>query len=289
MKPKFQSALISVSDACRVACRHCFRADKGGSDLSLEVLERALSRLREIGVEQVCLTGGEPLDHPALDRIIRKSIQFGLRVSLITGRAERLSGDPLPEWLQRVDTIGLSFDSNSLVAAGVSARRIEAAVAAARNLRAGPRAYLHGTCFNLSLAEVRFMREVRSKYDLEVTVSPAVIDERLRDRLGFTAERYSAQLASDLRCIEDVLGVTERLSSKFFLLASNHRRESAELCRSTRLYVSAAGYMRICPYDRAGEISVFEPRSQIHQALESAINQPAKVSLGCIGTCGSLQ
>lgn len=285
MKPKFRSALISVSDACRVACRHCFRADKGTTDLTLEVLERTLSRLREVGLERLCFTGGEPLDHPELDKLIRKTIQFGVSVSIITGRAATLANQALPDWLQRVESIGLSFDSEFLVTAGVSTRKLEEAVAAAHKIRNGTRAYLHGTCFNLSVEELSFFRKITCS-GVELNVSPAQLEERLRERLGYSATSYSAQLASDLRLIEEISGTTNRLSAKYCQLAVAHMINPRRPCRASRLYVSSDGYIRICPYDRIGQVSVFAPRSKIHQTLESAILTPPVVAFGCIGTCG---
>lgn len=289
MKRSFQSALVSVSDSCLVACQHCFRADKGSVVLSLEVLERALSRLRELGVEQICFSGGEPLDHPSLPLLIRKSLQFGIQVSFITGRAKELFNFANSPLISRVKSIGLSFDSDYLLLSGVSTRSLDDALAAASWLSLKTHTYLHGTCFNLSSKEVSNLQQQRGKHRIETTLSPAVLSEHLRKRLGYDAKKYAEQLISDLGHIAKVTGVTKRLSAKFELLATSLTQPIDERCNSSRLYVSASGNLRMCPYDHVGEVSVFAPRQRIYEALRSVKNHPPVVSRGCIGTCGSIQ
>lgn len=55
-------ALLLVTRRCHVHCRYCFRRDLDGpSDPSTEEMETAVSYLRQSGVHEVILSGGDPL------------------------------------------------------------------------------------------------------------------------------------------------------------------------------------------------------------------------------------
>ena len=55
-------ALLLVTRRCHLHCRYCFRRDlDGAQDPSEEELDQAVSYLRESGVHEVILSGGDPL------------------------------------------------------------------------------------------------------------------------------------------------------------------------------------------------------------------------------------
>ncbi|MEV6677943.1 radical SAM protein [Streptomyces erythrochromogenes] len=84
MSTPVRTALISTAGHCEVACSFCFRADRARGFLTTATYTRALSRLKETGVEGVCLTGGEPTHHPDLPQLVRLALQFGMTVFLAT-------------------------------------------------------------------------------------------------------------------------------------------------------------------------------------------------------------
>ncbi|WP_031070132.1 radical SAM protein [Streptomyces sp. NRRL S-118] len=84
MSVKVRTALVSTAGHCKVACGFCFRADRAHGFLDTATYTRTLSRLREAGVEGVCLTGGEPTHHPQLRQLVRLAHQFGMSVSMVT-------------------------------------------------------------------------------------------------------------------------------------------------------------------------------------------------------------
>lgn len=52
--------------------------------MPISMFRRALSRIHEIGVRRICITGGEPTEHPSFLELVRSAHQFGLSPSLVT-------------------------------------------------------------------------------------------------------------------------------------------------------------------------------------------------------------
>ena len=72
---------VSVTDRCNFRCQYCMPADglpwlERADILSFEEIERLVGLLVELGIEDVRLTGGEPLvrrDFPRLVAMLRPS------------------------------------------------------------------------------------------------------------------------------------------------------------------------------------------------------------------------
>src|SRR5919202_5395348 len=56
---------------CNLACGYCNEYDKVSEPVPLDVMNRRLDKLAELGTSIVTISGGEPLLHPGLDEIIR--------------------------------------------------------------------------------------------------------------------------------------------------------------------------------------------------------------------------
>jgi hypothetical protein len=54
-------ALLLVTRRCHLHCRYCFRRDQSGDDPTAEELDRAIAWVERAGLEEVILSGGDPL------------------------------------------------------------------------------------------------------------------------------------------------------------------------------------------------------------------------------------
>jgi len=116
--PRLWAANVELTLACNMRCRHC-GAGAGRprpDELSLDELDTFFEALAALGGQEVCLLGGEPLLHPALEEAVRRAAAHDLDVVLITNgflvdpeRARRLAGLP------RLSRIGVSLDGASPV------------------------------------------------------------------------------------------------------------------------------------------------------------------------------
>lgn len=84
---------ISVTDRCNFRCRYCMPREKFGSNhafmprrafLSFEEIEKVVISCKELGLEKVRITGGEPLLRPKLHELIKKLSKLNLDIALTT-------------------------------------------------------------------------------------------------------------------------------------------------------------------------------------------------------------
>ncbi len=126
-KPELNYLFLELTDSCNMNCRHCGSSCHDGNsryldkDLAIKALEEIAEDFKDADF-MVCITGGEPLLHPAFDEILetvsRLKLPWGMTTNGILideNRAERLKAlkmgsitlslDGLKEsheWLRRV-------------------------------------------------------------------------------------------------------------------------------------------------------------------------------------------
>jgi MoaA/NifB/PqqE/SkfB family radical SAM enzyme len=93
-----------VTRRCNLACGYCNEYDAVSSPVPTEQLLRQIDRIAEMGTLVLTLTGGEPLLHPELDRIIAHAATRRLICTSIT------NGYALtPRWIDRLNGSGLTL------------------------------------------------------------------------------------------------------------------------------------------------------------------------------------
>src|SRR5579872_7503250 len=87
---------------CNLSCAYCNEYDDYSKPVALEVMQRRIDQLADLGTTIITLSGGEPLLHPELDSIIRRMRQRGVLACMIT------NGYLLtPERVKRLNQAGL--------------------------------------------------------------------------------------------------------------------------------------------------------------------------------------
>jgi MoaA/NifB/PqqE/SkfB family radical SAM enzyme len=91
---------------CNLACEYCNEYDDFSKPVPTETMFARVDKLAELGTSVITISGGEPLLHPELDEIIRRTRKRGMIAGLITNgyllvaeRIQRLNRAGL-EWLQ---------------------------------------------------------------------------------------------------------------------------------------------------------------------------------------------
>ena len=69
---------------CNLSCTYCNEYDQHSDPVPVEALLRRVDRLGELGSSIVTMSGGEPLLHPELDRVIQRVNEHGMISGLIT-------------------------------------------------------------------------------------------------------------------------------------------------------------------------------------------------------------
>src|SRR5512135_2608600 len=69
---------------CNLSCEYCNEYDDFSQPVPLEIVYRRLDKLAELRTSIICVSGGEPLLHPELDRILARIRSLGSICGLIT-------------------------------------------------------------------------------------------------------------------------------------------------------------------------------------------------------------
>ncbi|MEE1930242.1 radical SAM protein [Streptomyces sp. TRM 70351] len=284
MSTHVRTALISTAGHCKVACGFCFRADRAHGFLDTATYTRTLSRLREAGVEGVCLSGGEPTHHPRLRQLVRLAHQFGMAVSVVTSARTAAEVTVLSRVARLLANVTVSADSQGAMALGRTTRTAASGIDTLRALGTGTK-ILHVTCWDLDDEECRELVGLVSGAGVEVQFSPVVLDERTLRREGGSVQDYLVRQQLDA----ELLG-------RHFDLSDRYRAYLGELrelqlpagggerwqCRSATAYVSADGRIRRCPYGQAS-VSAHAPRAAIGQFLTTPAQD--RVTPDCAAIC----
>ncbi|MBR8842411.1 radical SAM protein [Pseudoalteromonas sp. JC3] len=84
--PPYRKALIQITEKCNLKCAHCFvSARKYGDTIPyVDIKNKILPQLIKSNVISVSLTGGEPMIHPEINKIIKLFIENNIKVTLCT-------------------------------------------------------------------------------------------------------------------------------------------------------------------------------------------------------------
>jgi MoaA/NifB/PqqE/SkfB family radical SAM enzyme len=95
---------LVVTRRCNLACGYCNEYDHVSQPVPTEALLARVDRLADMGTSIVTISGGEPLLHPELDRVVAHIRRRGIVATVIT------NGYPLTRrWVERLNEAGLDY------------------------------------------------------------------------------------------------------------------------------------------------------------------------------------
>lgn len=281
-----RTALISVSEVCSIGCAFCFRADRGNSNMSIGTLTRSLSRLADLGIRDVCLTGGEPTHHPRFLQAVRAVRQFGLGCSVVTSANSPLACNRLQRLSHIMQHVTLSVDSVGASTIGRVNRSLGNAVALSKRLH--PRSMgINFVFYRLSESEAEVLAQTCEQRKLSIELSPLLLTRQMRMRASIDVNRYIETLHGDLAILTRHLRVSKVLQAQLsFLEAQVLTGSDAGLCACDRLFVSPRGEVRLCPYSEEST-SVWAPRKELRSNIAKNQKARSRRQLNCLFYCAS--
>lgn len=273
-----EEALISVSDKCNVACKFCFRSDKGKAALTPKRLPKILSRLHELGVKSVCFTGGEPSDHPDFYEFCKIAIQFGIAPSVVTSART-------PEQVKRIQLaskflshITVSADSVGVRKKFQSNRCIRSAACTLSHIQ-GPSKSIHLMFSNLDNTDLLDISECIGGTDIGLEFSPMLPASQY-------ASREELELViNDFKKTLETLPNYVLLESDLVNFLSQDNVMGTKHCKKRRIYVSASEDFRFCPYSKSGLANVSMSRGELFQRLDEVYLQGQEKHPFCHMVC----
>lgn len=80
---KLKEVKIEVTHRCKLKCLHCSSESSSNSlEMSEEQCRRIVTQAIEMGVEEIALSGGEPLLWHSLENVIKATAKEDLRISI---------------------------------------------------------------------------------------------------------------------------------------------------------------------------------------------------------------
>lgn len=68
---QLQTLVIELTSKCNLRCKHCYIGDTKNHDLPIEIINNVVEQAKQLGVEKIILTGGEPFLRDDLVEIIQ--------------------------------------------------------------------------------------------------------------------------------------------------------------------------------------------------------------------------
>jgi SynChlorMet cassette radical SAM/SPASM protein ScmF len=203
--PPLTQLYVYLTEGCNLACRHCWLAPKLDPDasrypvLAVELFDSAVRQAAPLGLERVKLTGGEPLLHPAIKRLIGIVRDNGLALTIETNGM--LMDRGVAEEIARCErrSVAVSLDGVDAVThdaiRGVSGAH-EGAIAAIRHLvDTGTRPQIIMSVMRSNAEQVEAMAELGASLGVN-SVKYNVVQPTERGRAvhdsnaGLTVEEY---------------------------------------------------------------------------------------------------
>ena len=101
-----------ITAKCSQACPYCWGPRRFRNLVDTETAQRILTRIRDLGVQRVVLTGGDPLQRPDAPDLVRFAKKIGLETALST-TGDLVTPEILEELSPYLDLISLPLDGSN--------------------------------------------------------------------------------------------------------------------------------------------------------------------------------
>ena len=78
-KMSYHRIKLAITERCNLKCIHCYMEKKSSKCMNVDHARRLLNEARDLGVEVVDLTGGEPSLHPHFTTIVGHALSLGFK------------------------------------------------------------------------------------------------------------------------------------------------------------------------------------------------------------------
>jgi len=241
-------AQLVVTRRCNLSCGYCNEYDDHSPPVPLATLVARVDRLASLKAAAITLTGGEPLLHPHLDRLIAAGRGHGMIVTLITN-GFRLS----PRWIERLNAAGLQ-------AMQISIDNLEPDDVSMKSLAAveGKLALLaQHARFNVNVNSVLGVSGARTEDVVVIAKTAARYGFQhsvgvLHDHAGMLKPLSGPQLSAYATVTKISPSLVHRLNYRLFQRNLMHGRPNEWKCRAGAryLYVCEDGLVHWCSQQR---------------------------------------
>jgi len=275
-------AQVVVTRRCNLSCGYCNEYDSFSPPVPLPDLLARIDRLAALKTASITFTGGEPLLHPELDRIVRAARRHGMIVTTITN-GFRLSRD----WIERLNAAGLQgmqISIDNLQPDAVSMKSLASVEGRLALLSQHARFKVNvNSVLGVSgerTQDVVTVAATAAKYGLQHSVGV------LHDHTGTLKPLSPAQIRAYVQTTEISPSVVHKLNYWLFQKNLMHGRANNWKCRAGAryLYVTEDGRVHWCSQQRGyPAIPLLEyTREDIRREFHTVKSCSPTCTLGCV-------
>jgi MoaA/NifB/PqqE/SkfB family radical SAM enzyme len=270
-------AQLVVTRRCNLACGYCNEYDDFSPPVPLQDLLARVDHLASLKTASITFTGGEPLLHPDLDKVIRAARNHGMIVTMITN-GFRLSRD----WIDRLnaaDLQGMQISIDNLKPDEISMKSLRSVEGKLELLSKHARFKVNvNSVLGVSgerTQDVVTVAETAAKYGLQHSVGV------LHDHTGTLKPLSPAQMGA----YEQVTKISPSMvhSLNYWLFQKNlmHGQPNDWKCRAGAryLYISEDGMVHWCSQQRG------YPGIPLLEYTREDIRREFHTEKGCSATC----
>ncbi|MBU6443397.1 MAG: radical SAM protein [Alphaproteobacteria bacterium] len=241
-------AQMVVTRRCNLACGYCNEYDDFSPPVPYETLQARVDHLAALNTASLTFTGGEPLLHPDLDKLVRAARAHGMIVTMITN-GFRLTR----EWIERLNAAGLmgmQISIDNLVPDEISMKSLKSVEGKLELLSQLARFKVNvNSVLGVSgerTDEVVTVAETAAKYGLQHSVGV------LHDHTGNLKPLSKAQMDAYARVTKISPSLVHSLNYWLFQKNLMHGRPNDWKCRAGAryLYICEEGKVHWCSQQR---------------------------------------
>lgn len=241
-------AQVVVTRRCNLACGYCNEYDDFSPPVPFETLLARVDHLAGLKTASITFTGGEPLLHPDLDRIVRAARGHGMVVTMITN-GFRLSRN----WIERLnaaDLQGMQISIDNLKPDEVSMKSLASVERKLALLSEHARFKVNvNSVLGVSgerTQDVVTVAETAAKYGLQHSVGV------LHDHAGTLKPLSEAQMRAYAQVTKISPSLVHSLNYRLFQKNLMHGRPNDWKCRAGAryLYICEDGLVHWCSQQR---------------------------------------
>ena len=105
-------AYVQITDGCSHGCAWCYGAFyQHNNQMSLEDFDKLTIKLKALGIKQITISGGEPMEHPQFKEIVELGADKGFVIHVAT-HGEHINESNYDIFLNNVDQVQFNYQGS---------------------------------------------------------------------------------------------------------------------------------------------------------------------------------
>lgn len=132
---------IEITDSCPLTCPQCYKKEGSSVFMPIDRFENIIDEAYEMGIKEIFLNGGEPLEHPFFEEMVAYSCKKKISSTIFTSGYK----------IEKKEKVWKKYDTNILISLNGSCEEIN------KKSRGG---------YYISLNAMKYLKKINTKYGI---------------------------------------------------------------------------------------------------------------------------